>query len=67
MLTLMLIIGFMVLALSPFEVNKALGELTALAIGCAIIADFFMLPPLLMLIDRWSARRERDAAEPVAA
>lgn len=67
MLTLMLIIGFMVLALSPFEVNKALGELTALAIGCAIIADFFMLPPLLMLIDRWSVRRERDAAEPVAA
>jgi hypothetical protein len=68
MLTLMLIIGFLVLALSPFEVNKALGELTALAIACAIVADFFMLPPLLMLIDRWwSSRREEPRAVPAQA
>lgn len=57
-LTLMLVIGFGILSLSPFEVNKALGQLTAIAIACALVADFFMLPPLLMLVDRWSSRRE---------
>lgn len=56
-LTLMLVIGFGILALSPFEVNKALGEMTALAIACALIADFFLLPPLLIALDKWSDRR----------
>ncbi|MBP6011813.1 MAG: MMPL family transporter [Alphaproteobacteria bacterium] len=63
-LTLMLVIGFGILALSPFEVNKALGQMTALAIACALIADFFLLPPLLIAIDRMSSRK---TAQPITA
>ena len=57
-LTVALILGFLVLALSPFEVNRAMGLLTAICIAFAIIADFFLLPPLLMFVDR----RQRDKA-----
>jgi uncharacterized protein len=57
-LTAALLLGFLVLSLSPFEVNRAMGLLTALCIVFAIVADFFLLPPLLMLVDR----RKRDRA-----
>ncbi len=65
-LTFMLIIGFGILSLSPFEVNKALGEMTALAIACAIVADFFLLPPLLIFIDRMVTRPAAKAAPATA-
>jgi hypothetical protein len=61
-LTAALILGFLVLSLSPFEVNRAMGLLTAICIAFAIVADFFLLPPLLMWVDR----RKRDR-EPAAA
>lgn len=57
-LTAALLLGFLVLSLSPFEVNRAMGLLTAICIAFAIIADFFLLPPLLMFVDR----RNRDRA-----
>lgn len=57
-LTVALILGFLVLSLSPFEVNRAMGLLTAICIAFAIIADFFLLPPLLMFVDQ----RRRDKA-----
>jgi uncharacterized protein len=57
-LTAALLLGFLVLSLSPFEVNRAMGLLTAICIAFAIVADFFLLPPLLMLVDR----RKRDRA-----
>jgi predicted RND superfamily exporter protein len=63
-LTAALLLGFLVLSLSPFEVNRAMGLLTAICIAFAIIADFFLLPPLLMFVDR----RNRDrAAAPAPA
>ncbi len=43
-----LIAGFLVLALSSFELNSGMGLLTAIVIGFALIADFLLLPPLLM-------------------
>lgn len=46
--TLVLVIGFGVLALSTFEVNAGMGLLTAITIALALIADFLFLPPLLM-------------------
>lgn len=51
-LTVALMLGFLVLSLSPFEVNRAMGLLTAICIAFAIIADFFLLPPLLMFVDK---------------
>ncbi len=46
--TLVLMLGFGVLALSDFELNASMGLLTAITIGLALFADFFFLPPLLM-------------------
>jgi predicted RND superfamily exporter protein len=64
-LTAALLLGFLVLSLSPFEVNRAMGLLTAICIAFAIIADFFLLPPLLMFVDR--RKGERETAETAAA
>ena len=46
--TLVLMLGFGVLALSDFKLNSGMGLLTALTIGLALVADFLFLPPLLM-------------------
>jgi predicted RND superfamily exporter protein len=43
-----LIAGFLVLALSSFELNSGMGLLTAIVIAFALLADFLLLPPLLM-------------------
>jgi len=50
--TLVLIAGFMVLAQSAFKLNADLGILTAVTIGLALVADFILLPPLLMKADK---------------
>jgi hypothetical protein len=47
-----LVAGFLMLAQSSFEVNATLGLLTAITIAIALFADFFLLPPLLMAVDR---------------
>jgi hypothetical protein len=44
--------GFAVLMLSTFRVTVFMGALTSLTVGCALIADFFLLPSLLLLLDR---------------
>lgn len=50
--SLVLIVGFGVLTFSAFSPNADMGLLTAITIGMALVADFLLLPPLLMLIDR---------------
>jgi len=40
-----------VLALSSFQLNSGMGILTAIVIAFALIADFLLLPPLLMKLD----------------
>ncbi|MCY4590073.1 MAG: MMPL family transporter [Alphaproteobacteria bacterium] len=52
--SLVLVAGFVVVSLSSFELNAGMGRLTALVIALALFADFFLLPPLLMKIDRES-------------
>ena len=46
--SIILILGFLVLTLSTFQVNVTFGLLSAITIGLALIADFLFLPPLLM-------------------
>ncbi len=46
-----LVLGFLVLATSHFELNSGMGLLTAIVITFALITDFFLLPPLLMKFD----------------
>lgn len=48
--SVVLIAGFLVLTLSPFNPNAHMGILCALTIGFALLADFFLLPPLLLLL-----------------
>jgi len=50
--SIVLVIGFMVLATSSFELNSGMGQLTAIVIALALLADFFFLPPLLMFLDK---------------
>ena len=49
--TLVLVAGFIVVSLSSFELNAGMGKLTALVITLALLADFFLLPPLLMKVE----------------
>ncbi|MGB0712641.1 MAG: efflux RND transporter permease subunit [Gammaproteobacteria bacterium] len=49
--TLVLIAGFLVLALSSFHLNSGMGLMTAVVLALALIADFLFLPTLLMRFD----------------
>ena len=49
--SLILIAGFSVLATSDFAMNSLMALLTAIAIGMALIADFLLLPVLLLKLD----------------
>ncbi len=44
--------GFAMLGLGNFRVTSYMGLMTSLAITCALITDLFLLPPLLILLDR---------------
>lgn len=44
--------GFAVLTLSSFRVTSFMGALTSLTVVCALVADFFLLPSILLLLDR---------------
>ncbi len=50
--TLVLIAGFLVLTQSGFKLNADMGLLTAVTIALALVADFLLLPPLLMKVDK---------------
>ncbi len=54
--SLVLIAGFTALALSSFRINSHFGLLVAITIVAALLADFFLLPTLLMAIDRRRGR-----------
>jgi len=50
--TLALVAGFLVFTLSGFQVSWTLGLMVTGTITFALIADFLLLPPLLMAVDR---------------
>lgn len=50
--SLVLICGFLVLTFSDFELNAQMGLMTAITILFALITDFLLLPPLLLIWDR---------------
>lgn len=57
--TVILTVGFLVLALSPFELNAVMGLLSAITIAIALIADFIFLPPLLL----WVAGKQQSVTQ----
>ena len=50
--TVVLILGFSVVATSNFAINGDMGLMTTLIIAIALITVFLMLPPLLIATDR---------------
>jgi len=56
--SLVLIAGFFVLSFSAFQLNSNMALMTAVTIFFAIVADFLLLPPLLMAVD---AKEESNA------
>jgi uncharacterized protein len=63
--SLVLIAGFAVLAQSDFGLNSLMALLTAISIAMALLADFLLLPALLIRFDRQS--REETHSLPVEA
>ena len=55
--SVILIAGFLVLAQSAFGLNSNMAILTAISIAVAVIADFLLLPALLLRIDGKTARQ----------
>ena len=49
--TLVLVVGFLVLSQSSFKLNSGMGLLTSIVISFALIADFLLLPALLMKLE----------------
>lgn len=50
--TLVLAIGFGLLCFSDFNLNSYLGALTAITVITALVFDYLVLPPLLMIFDK---------------
>ncbi len=50
--TIILVVGFCILSLSPFRLNSWMGQLTAIVITMALVADFVLLPVILLTFDR---------------
>jgi len=57
--SVVLAVGFSVLATSSFKLNSGMGTLTAIVIAFALAADFLFLPPLLMKFDK-RTENEKD-------
>ncbi len=50
--TTVLVAGFLILLFAPFVPTAQVGLLTALIVGFALICDFLLLPPLLIVMER---------------
>ena len=56
--TIVLVIGFLILSQSHFLPNAGMSTLTVITISVALVLDLFLLPPLLMAIDKNSNQPE---------
>ena len=68
--SIVLMAGFMILALSAFKLNSGMGLLTSITIGLALLADFLFLPPLLMKLEEKSSEKAvvvDSVAKPVSS
>lgn len=66
--TLVLAIGFSILALSSFRLNADMGLLTAIIIVAALVVDFLFLPAYLLWLDKTSnSKKSQGASDEQAA
>lgn len=59
-MSLVIVAGFMILTMSKFGMNELMGELTAIAIAMSLLADFLLLPALLIYLDGGSKGSTKD-------
>ena len=59
--TIGLFLGFCVLAQSGFTVNKDMAQLTAITVVFALIVDYLLLPPILIMIDNFKTKRRASS------
>ena len=52
-----LVLGFIILGMSGFAVNRDLARLTAITLSFALFVDFLFLPPLLIWMDKMKKTR----------
>ena len=64
--SVVLVAGFLILATSAFQLNSAMGLLTAIVIILALLADFLFLPPLLIKMEERFNAKELLAANTAA-
>jgi uncharacterized protein len=67
--SLVLVAGFSVLALSAFQFNSTMGLMSALIIAIGGLAEFLLMPPLLLKLEEKEHEKDTAAADsvPVAA
>ena len=65
--TIVLIVGFLILAQSSFHLNAGMGLLTAIVISFALLADFLFLPPLLMKFEENKDEKTAPSSVPGTA
>ncbi len=65
--TTILVAGFLILVLSVFTPTAQVGLLTAIIVAFALLADFLLLPPLLMAVDRQHKGTAKSALTAPAA
>ncbi|MFK7893448.1 MAG: RND family transporter [Granulosicoccus sp.] len=58
--TVILTAGFLVLTTSDFQINSHLSMVSAMTIVAALLVDLFLIPPLMLMIDR------SDRKKPIA-
>jgi predicted RND superfamily exporter protein len=62
--SIVLMAGFLILTQSHFKLNSGMGLMTAITIGFALIADFLLLPTLLMTLDKRGRNEKNSVADP---
>ncbi len=60
--SVVLVAGFLVLSQSGFVINSHMGLLTVFAVGFALLADFFFLPPVLLRFEEKTLKQEASVA-----
>ena len=65
--TIILTFGFLVMALSTFQMNQQLGMMTAVTMVLALIMDFTLLPALLLIGKQENVPVTEDNPQPASA
>lgn len=63
--SVVLVVGFLILSTSSFELNSGMGLLTAIVIAFALFADFLLLPSILMKIEGSTNEENIDTSNTV--